>query len=80
MKLQAPPEAERPGRIDPECQREHGPADTLISDLRTPEQWNMLKLKLRYFGHLMQRTHSGKEPDALGKERLKARGAGGGRG
>ena len=28
----------------------------------------MLKLKLQYFGHLMQRTDSGKDPDA-GKDR-----------
>ena len=28
----------------------------------------MLKLKLQYFGHLMQRVNSGKDPDA-GKDR-----------
>ena len=78
MKLQAPPEAERPGRIDPECQREHGPADTLISDLRTPEQWNMLKLKLRYFGHLMQKSNSLEK--ILMQKRLEAEGDEGSRG
>ena len=34
----------------------------------------ILKLKLQYFGHLLQRTNSGKDPDA-GKD-LKARGEG----
>ena len=67
MKLQAPPEAERPGGIDPESQREHGPADTLVSDLHTPGQWNVLKLKLQSFGHLMQRANALEKTLTLGK-------------
>ena len=33
----------------------------------------MLKLKLQYFGHLMQRTDVGKDPDA-GKDRRQEKG------
>ena len=35
----------------------------------------MLKLKLQYFGHLMQRDNSGKDPDAEKDWRQKGKGA-----
>ena len=40
----------------------------------------MLKLKLQYFGHLMQRTDSLEKTLMLGKIELKAGGEGGNRG
>ena len=37
----------------------------------------MLKLKLQYFGHLMQRPHSGKDPNAWENRRQKEKGTAG---
>ena len=40
----------------------------------------MLKLKLQYFGHLMQKANSLEKTLVLGKTEAKGKGGGGGRG